>query len=130
MNNNIDYCLKTSELLDDTNTLLFQINNDYYNDVIYFLNMIFDTNESSLNRIKGTKIILNNSVMEHYNDMINEYKINKPLFDIEKFDYDTDNECVMVALSMANNLLYSLDYKIVDIKMGNNYIFKIYKKKL
>lgn len=111
--------IQTQNLLEESNKLIFEKNKKYYNDVLDFMNLLFDDDSKILLKIKFKKITLNEAVFELYNKIIKTYKLNKPEFDISKFDLDEieDTEELKkifcdIALKISNNLLEKINYKL------------------
>lgn len=109
----------TQKLLDESNKLLLDKNKKYYNDVLDFMNLLFDDDAKILSKIKFKKITLNEQVFELYNEIIKTYKLAKPEFDIENFDLsemeDLDEIKKVffdIAFKISNNLLEKLNYKL------------------
>jgi hypothetical protein len=101
---------------------------EYYNDVLEFLNLIFCNNSISILNIKTLKISLNEDVFLKYNDIVKKYKLKKDLFDLENFnindnyDYESIAE---IAKILVKNLLEKLNYKLEIINYDNKKKFKI-----
>ncbi len=90
-------------------------NKKYYKDILDFLNMLFETEEKSILKIKVKKISLNENIIETYNYLIKKHKVKKASIDEKAFDFsiDYDKEDVFkVCTLMCNNLLEKLNYKI------------------
>lgn len=111
--------ISTQKLLDEANKLLCDKNKKYYNDVLDFMNLLFDDNAKILSKIKFKKITLNEQVFELYNEIIKTYKLAKPEFDIENFDLseieDLDEIKKVffdIAFKISNNLLDKINYKL------------------
>jgi hypothetical protein len=111
--------ISTQKLLDEANKLLCEKNKKYYNDVLDFMNLLFDDDAKILSKIKFKKITLNEQVFELYNEIIKTYKLAKPEFDIENFDLseieDLDEIKKVffdIAFKISNNLLEKLNYKL------------------
>lgn len=119
--------ISTQKLLDEANKLLLDKNKKYYNDVLDFMNLLFDDNAKILSKIKFKKITLNENVFELYNQIIKTYKLPKPEFDIENFYDNFDNNFDLseiedldeikkvffdIAFKISNNLLEKLNYKL------------------
>ena len=130
-----NYCvLSTQKLLEETNQLINEKNKKYYYDVIDFLGLLFDTKCKQLVKIKLNKITLNEDIFKFYNEIINHYKINKPLFDIEKFnlekiieDLEPDKTKILfqqIAIKLSNELLEKINYKIYINKTTNKLYLK------
>ena len=111
--------ISTQKLLDEANKLLWDKNKKYYNDLLDFMNLLFDDDAKILSKIKFKKITLNEQVFELYNEIIKTYKLAKPEFDIESFDLskieDLDEIKKIffdIAFKISNNLLEKLNYKL------------------
>jgi hypothetical protein len=109
----------TKNLLEKSKQLLIEKNKKYYTDVLDFFNLLFEDNTTEITKIRFKKITLNDNVFNLYNEIIKTYKLNKPEFDIEKFDIseiDDINEIKKIFCSIAeklsNNLLEKLNYKL------------------
>ena len=109
----------TQKLLDEANKLLCDKNKKYYNDVLDFMNLLFEDNGKILSKIKFKKITLNEQVFELYNEIIKKYKLSKPEFVIENFnlkeieDLDEIKKIVCdIAFKISNNLLDKINYKL------------------
>jgi hypothetical protein len=91
-------------------------NLNYYDDVLKFLNLIFNGNETSILKIRFKKITVSEDIFNLYNDIIKKYKVNRDLFDTNKFDiedFHDFSDIVEIAKIMCNNLLNRLNYNIV-----------------
>jgi len=111
--------VETQKLLDEANKLLWDKNKKYYNDVLDFMNLLFDDNAKILSKIKFKKITLNEQVFELYNEIIKTYKLSKPEFVIENFnlneieDLEEMKKIVCdIAFKISNNLLEKINYKL------------------
>ena len=111
--------ISTQKLLDEANKLLWDKNKKYYNNVLDFMNLLFDDDAKILSKIKFKKITLNEQVFELYNEIIKTYKLAKSEFDIENFDLseieDLDEIKKVffdIAYKISNNLLEKLNYKL------------------
>lgn len=111
--------IQTQNLLEETNKLIFEKNKKYYDDVLDFMNLLFDDDAKILLKIKFKKITLNEAVFELYNEIIKTYKLNKPEFDVSKFDLNEieDTEELKkifcdIAFKISNNLLEKINYKL------------------
>lgn len=111
--------ISTQKLLDEANKLLWDKNKKYYNDVLDFMNLLFDDDAKILSKIKFKKITLNEQVFELYNEIIKTYKLAKPEFDIENFDlseiedlYEIKKIFFDISYKISNNLLEKLNYKL------------------
>ncbi len=61
-NTNISIIEQTKKLIEESNKLLEQKNNKYYQDVLDFLNLIFEDDSKCIKKIKFKKITLNENV--------------------------------------------------------------------
>ena len=104
--------ISTQQILYETNKLLCDKNKKYYNDVLDFMNLLFEDNAKILSKIIFKKITLNEKVFELYNQIIKTYKLSQPEFDVENFnlneieDLDEIKRIVCdIAFKLSNNLL-------------------------
>lgn len=111
--------ITTQKLLDEANKLLWDKNKKYYNDVLDFMNLLFEDNAKILSKIKFKKITLNEQVFELYNEIIKTYKLSKPEFVVENFnlneieDLEEIKKVVCdIAFKISNNLLEKINYKL------------------
>jgi len=111
--------ISTQNIIDESNKLIQEKNKKYYNDVLDFLNLLFEDNAKIISKIKFTKITLNDKVFTLYNEIIKTYKLDKPQFDIENFNLEEieDLEEIKkifcdIAYRISNNLLEKINYKL------------------
>lgn len=111
--------IETQNLLEESKKLIYEKNKKYYDDVLDFLNLLFDDDAKILSKIKFKKITLNEKVFALYNEIIKTYKLNKPEFDESKFDLDEIKNSsdlkkifIDISLKLSNNLLERIDYKL------------------
>lgn len=100
------YKSKTDKLIND-------YNENYYNDVLVFLNKSFCCNADAILRIKPKKIKLNLETMMTYNEIIKKYKLKEKFFDIDSFDFDDEHDITeinSIISLLCNNLLRKLGY--------------------
>jgi hypothetical protein len=109
----------TQNILDESKKLILDKNKKYYNDVLDFMNLLFEDNAIILSKIKFKKITLNEKVFKLYNEIIKTYKLNKPEFDVDNFNLDEikDLEEIKkifcdIAFKISNNLLDKINYKL------------------
>lgn len=83
------------------------------------MNLLFDDDAKIISKIKFKKITLNEKVFVLYNEIIKTYKLNKPEFEISKFNLDEIKNSsdikkifIEIALKLSNNLLERIDYKL------------------
>lgn len=127
---NIDCKIKneTKNILEKSFIDFQKSKEQYYNDVLEFLNLIFCNNSKSILNIKTLKISLNEDVFLKYNDIVKKYKLKKDLFNLENFnindnyDYESIAE---IAKILVKNLLEKLNYKLEIINYDNKKKFKI-----
>jgi len=109
-------------IIDNAIDKYYNINKDYYNDVLIFLNLIFKQNVKSIMSIYIKKIVLHEDIMIMYNDIVKKYKLNKDYINIDAFDVDEiiDIDLIIKLMKLlTNNLLEKLNYKLVE-KCTNN----------
>lgn len=108
-------------ILDESKKLIQDKNKKYYNDVLDFMNLLFEDNALILCKIKFKKITLNEKVFKLYNEIIKTYELDKPLFDIDNFNLENfqnfnSEEIVKIfcdiAFKISNNLLDKINYKL------------------
>lgn len=109
----------TQYLLEESNKLLQDKNKEYYNDVLDFMNLLFSDDAKILTRLKFNKITLNDNVFKLYNQIIKKYKLLKPVFDMDKFNFEEIENLdeikkifCDIAFKFSNNLLERLNYKL------------------
>ena len=111
MNN--DYKNDTKILLEHS-TLLFHKNNEnYYNDVLQCLNLLYSSSSKTILRIKISKITMSEQMLKLYNKIITKYELNISVFDIDNFDFDNlydHSDIVYIAKTITNNLLLKINY--------------------
>jgi hypothetical protein len=109
-------------IIDNAIDKYYNINKDYYNDVLIFLNLIFKQNAKSILSIYIKKIVLHEDIMIMYNNIVKKYKLNKDYVNIEAFDVDEiiDIDLIIKLMKLlTNNLLEKLNYKLIE-KCKNN----------
>lgn len=111
----------TQNILEETNKLIHEKNKKYYNDVLDFMNLLFEDNAKNLSKIKFKKITLGETVFQLYNEIIKTYKLDKPQFDIEGFfisleEIEDPEELKKIfceiAFKISNNLLERINYRL------------------
>lgn len=106
----------------------YDINKDYYNDVLLFLNLIFKQNAKSILSIYIKKIVLHEDIMIMYNHIVKKYKLNKDYVNIDAFDVDEiiDIDLIIKLMKLlTNNLLEKINYKLVEKCINNKKKFAI-----
>ena len=109
-----------------------EANKKYYKDVLDFMNMLFETEEESILKIKIKKMTLNEDIVETYNYIIDKYKLKKQTINTKELDFDAEYEIediIKISTLMTNNLLDKLNYKLTSYKYNNKRIFKISHEK-
>lgn len=104
-----------------------QFNNDYYNHVLFFLNLLFDNNATSILKIKSTKIILTKTILIKYNEIVKQFNLNEKLFNIDDFDFSiiyNKTDIITLIKKLTQNLLNKLNYKILISNSNNKYNIK------
>ena len=67
--------IETQNLLEESNKLIYEKNKKYYDDVLDFLNLMFEDDARIISKIKFKKITLNERVFTFYNEIIKTYKL-------------------------------------------------------
>jgi hypothetical protein len=109
---------ETKKIIEEFNNEINKNNEKYYQDVLDFLNLLFNQNCNQILKISISKISLSDDIFEFYNKIIEKYKINIRKFDNDKFNSNeiyTFHEIIEIALIMSNNLLDKINYKIIKI---------------
>jgi hypothetical protein len=111
--------ISTQNILEESKKLIQDKNKKYYMDVLDFMNLLFEDKASILSKIKFKKITLNEKVFKLYNEIVITYKLDKPEFDVEKFNLEEieDLEEIKkifcdIAFKISNNLLEKINYKL------------------
>ena len=113
---------KTKEILEKSYKNFQNSLEKYYEDVLKWMNMLYSDNSKSITKIKFKKMTLSEEIFNLYNHIIKKYKINKDLFDTEKFNLNDDHErseIYLISKILTNNLLAKLDCKLVEYKRGD-----------
>lgn len=120
----IQKVIEANKILEYTNEII-KTDEDYYNDVLKFLNLIFSTNGNSIMKLKINKIAIDTTVFNYYNDLIELYNLKKRKFDIEKYDFDEAHEMdenLQLVKILVNNVLEKLNYKLIISQEKKLYI--------
>ncbi len=111
--------ISTQNILDESKKIIQDANKKYYNDVLDFMNLLFEDNAKILSKIKFKKITLNEKVFKFYNEIIKVYRLDKPEFDIDNFNLEEieDLEEIKkifcdISFKISNNLLEKINYKL------------------
>lgn len=100
----------------------------YYNDVLEWMNDLYNDNSKSIMQLKFRNITLNEDIFNTYNEIIAKYKLNKDIFNTKEFDIEDfhDNKRLFaIAKIMTNNLLEKIGYKLDVYKNGITKRYKI-----
>ncbi len=109
-------------LMSELQNKIIESNKKYYKDVLDFLNMLFDLEETSILKIKPKKIQFNENIIKTYNYIIKKHDIKKEMLDTNAFDFNIEYEqedVLKICLIISNNLLDKLKYKI-EVGTWNN----------
>lgn len=130
----MDFVKDTKKIIDNANEILNKHNKKYYSDVMDFLNLLFSSNSKSILVINISKIAISREIFELYNNIINKYQVDAPLFDIDLFfeedplsnsDLYTRNDIINICQKISNNLLFRLNYKTEIIYYNSKPSLKI-----
>ena len=106
---------KTKNILEKSYVNYQKSLEEYYKDVLDWMNMIYSDDSKSILKVQIKRITLNEDIFLKYNEIITKYKLKKDIFNIENFDiednYDFDS-VVEIAKIMTKNLLEKLNYKL------------------
>jgi hypothetical protein len=119
---------ETKKILEKSYTNYQQTLEKYYEDVLEWMNAIYNDNSNSILKVQLKKITLDEDIFNKYNDIIKKYKLKKDLFDIENFNFDDGydyNSIAEIAKIMTKNLVEKLNYKLDVINDGNTKRLKI-----
>jgi len=109
---------ETKKIIEEFNNEINKNNEKYYQDVLDFLNLLFNQNCNQILKISISKISLSDDIFEFYNKIIDKYNMNIRKFDNDKFNSNeiySFHEIIEIALIMSNNLLEKINYKIIKI---------------
>lgn len=127
-NNNSKIINETKNILEKSYVNYQESNEDYYNDTLEWMNLVYNHNASSILKVKISKITLNEDIFLKYNEIIKKYKLRKDLFNLENFDINNNydyNSILEIAKIMTKNLLEKLNYKLDIVNYGNKKKLKI-----
>jgi hypothetical protein len=132
--NNTGY-IRKNILTNKTKEILEKSYNDYqiavekyYNDVLEWMNDLYNDNSKSIMLVKFRNITLNEDIFNTYNEIITKYKLNKDIFNTEEFDiedFHDNGRLFAIAKIMTNNLLEKIGYKLDVYKNGSSKRYKI-----
>ena len=103
-------------------------NDDYYNDVLNLLNLIFLTKVDSILKIKIKKIAMTPTILNYYNDIIELYCLNKNKINIELYNFSIEHdlkETLKIIIIIVNNILEKLNFTLIKYKENNFFIKKL-----
>jgi len=109
---------ETKKIIEEFNNEINKNNEKYYQDILDFLNLLFNQNCNQILKISISKISLSDDIFEFYNKIIEKYKMKIRKFDNNKFNSNeiySFHEIIEIALIMSNNLLEKINYKIIKI---------------
>lgn len=119
---------RTKEILEKSYEDYQKALETYYNDVLEWMNDLYNTDSKSIMKIIFEKITLNEDIFNTYNSIIKKYKLDKDIFDVENFDiedFHDSTQLFKIAKIMTNNLLERLGFKMDVYKRGNAKRYKI-----
>ena len=113
----------------DTNAI-DKYNEEYYNDVLLFLNSLFEGRSKSILSLRIKKLIFTKENVAMYNGIIKKHKLECPLFELKNFDFNNNtniNFTVKIIKIIVNNLLKPLDYvlNVTKYKIGTEQHYKL-----
>lgn len=114
--------------MEETNSIIQKKNNEYYLNVLDFLNLLFKDDAKNIQKIKFKHINFDDKVILLHNKIIETYKLDKPTLkheiffeQLENIDEDEVKSVYCeIASKMSNNLLEKLDYKLVLKKVKDD----------
>lgn len=124
---------ETKKIIEEFQNEFNKINNNYYLEVLDFLNLLFSQSEKKdqILKIKISKISLSDEIFEFYNLLIDKYKLKISKFNNKNFNFDeiySFQEILEISLIMSNNLLEKLNYKIIKLNYNDKTTYKIIMK--
>ncbi len=118
----------TKVIIEKINDKMLESNKKYYNDVLEFINMLFNDESKSILKVKLKQISLSEDVLEIYNYIIKKHGIKKDLIDIKYFDFDIDydtNDVIKLVILLCNNLFEKISYQMFSVNSNGKKILKI-----
>jgi hypothetical protein len=124
---------ETKKIIEEFQNEFNKINNNYYLEVLDFLNLLFSQSErkDQILKIKISKISLSDEIFEFYNLLIDKYKLKISKFNNKNFNFDeiySFQEILEISLIMSNKLLEKLNYKIIKLNYNDKTTYKIIMK--
>ena len=119
---------ESKNILENSYILFQKSLENYYNEVLECLNMLYNNESKSILKIQIKKISLDKIIFEKYNEIVKKHKLKKKLFDIDNFDVDDEHDydtIIDIAKIITQNLIEKLNYKLCVIKSGDKKIFQI-----
>jgi DNA-binding protein len=103
----------TNIIIEKINDKILESNKKYYNNVLEFLNMLFNEESKSILKVKLKQISLSEDVLEIYNYIIKKHGLKKNMIDVKYFDFDIDydtNDVIKMVVVLCNNLFEKINY--------------------
>ena len=125
---NTGYINETRLVINNCINKYYSDNSEYYDEVLIFLNEIFDHKATSILKIKIKKIVIDENLLKSYNDIVKKYNLNNDYINIKLFNFDNINNLIFIvkiAKVLVNNLLKKINYKLVEKTINNKKRFKI-----
>lgn len=113
---------ETKKILETSYDDFYKTIEEYYDDVLKWVNLVFTDNANSILKVKINKITLNEDIFNKYNEIITKHNLKKNKFDINNFNFDSNidyNLILGIAKTMTKNLLDKLNYKLDIVDYGN-----------
>lgn len=110
-----------SHVVEQTKIELNLIDNEYYEDVLHFLNGLFGTYYKAISKIYIKQILFEAKNVILYNQIITKYNMTHlPEFEITKYDFDSTDqdvgEILKIVKILTNNLLADLNFEFTITK--------------
>lgn len=125
---NTGYINETRLVINNCIKKYYSDNSEYYDEVLTFLNEIFEHKATSILKIKIKKIVIDENLLKSYNDIVKKYNLNNDYINIKLFNFDNINNLIFIvkiAKVLVNNLLKKINYKLVEKTINNKKRFKI-----
>jgi len=106
-----------SHIMEKTQHLTSPTNEAYYDDVLSFLNMLFETKAKSISGIRINRLNFSRVTMLMYNSIIKRHKLEDVgEFDLDNYDFDNEEQDKNVVLEIVkmtvNGLLRGLKFML------------------
>lgn len=124
---------KTKDIIENANKILQQHNNEYYREILNFLNILFSSEAKSITSIYFNKIAISADIFDMYNKLIDKYSLDAKHFNIELFFQNdpitnsklySKNDIISICQNISNNLLKRINYKADIIYIEGKPIIK------